>query len=308
MFSVGVLPSLPTTSPKGKIVNFVLTKHAIKRLQERFPHLCKDFNSSPKTNKNDLIAFFPLFEKLIFEAKENNSFLNNTNFMFKLYEKHGFDSDYKLLELKNESLVFVMAKNRSDKIFRVITVMPNGYVPTVAHQKFSEKKKKEEIFKEKVLQAYDNYSDSIERFLAPEVVQKVNKKLVGCEDTIQMLIDNDQHKQINEDQYFVRNKDDILFFSLRRKIITNIEKYTLVDKQKEPKMKVKNQFFADLLDKKENVKLIMKFSNSLALFEFFYGEEKYNIVYFKDKNNITDKVKRLNKELEFLVEQLQKTD
>lgn len=284
-------------------MNFVLTKHAIQRLQERFPHLCKDFNSSPKTNKNELIAFFPLFEKLIFEAKENNSFLNNTNFMFKLYEKHGFDSDYKLLELKNESLVFVMAKNRSDKIFRVITVMPNGYVPTVSHQKFSEKKKKEDLYKEKVLRAYESYSDSIERFLAPENLQKVNKKIVDHTDLVQMLVDNEQHKQLNEDKYFARNKDDVFVFGIRRRIVTGVKKYPLVDKQHEPKMKVKNHFFADLLEEKDTVKLLLNLSSRVALFEFSYGEETYNVVYFKDKNNITEKVKRLNKDLMFFVEQ-----
>ncbi len=288
-------------------MKFFLTNHAVDRIKERFPMFCQEFSELKDWNiKDGLNNLYPIFTKIMEGCQENNSFLNNTLYMVRLYEKYGFDLEYKMMELKNESIVFVLAKKRSEKTFRIVTIVPNQFVPKVANKKFSDKKKKEEIIREKVLRVHDMYAESIKNFVQKKVVQKVDETFFDSEEAIKIAIANNQHKKINEEEFCSRYEDDIFTFKLIGDKIKDINKYHLFDKRNEPGLKIKKQFFNDFLDQKENIKLIIKFSNRVSVFEFTHTEKIYHIVFLKNKNDLQDKVKPFNKKLMFL-ENLEKT-
>lgn len=147
-------------------MKFFLTNHAVERIRERFPVFCQDFPTLKNwTHSQGLDVLYSIFKKILKDCEENNSFLNNTNYMIHLYEKYGYDTEYKMLEIKNEAIVFVLAKKRSEKTFRIVTIVPDRFVPNVANKKFSDKKKKEEIQQERVLKMHEIYADSIKTFV-----------------------------------------------------------------------------------------------------------------------------------------------
>lgn len=285
-------------------MKFFLTNHAIERIKERFPIFCQEFNELTSWNiKDGLNNLYPIFKKIMEGCQENKSFLNNTMYMVKLYEKYGFDLEYKMMEVKNEAIVFVLAKKRSEKIFRIVTVVPNEFVPKVVNKKFSDRKRKEKIIEEKVLSFHEKYADYIKNFVESETSkEEIKENESSFEDIVRCALKDGQEKLIDENNYCIRHGDSIFKFNIVGDDIINIKKYYLFDEEAEKclDLDMKKQIFNDYLDQNKNVKKIVNFSNRISIFEFLYKNNIYHIVFLKTKHDLKNKVRAFNKELMFL--------
>lgn len=86
---------------------FTMTKHAIERLRERDYEFAKAIDQACKpseTAKKKQLTY-----AFLHGATEERSFLNNTAFMARLYEKYGFENRYSLFV--NGKIVFVGVTN-----------------------------------------------------------------------------------------------------------------------------------------------------------------------------------------------------
>jgi hypothetical protein len=90
-----------------------MSEHAIHRIKERF----KDQLIEDKPVKT-ICTFFR-------QSKEDGRYLNNTSFMLKIQERHGYDSGYKFFIFEN--IVFICRGQT------VVTVYDNKY--TIFHNK-----------------------------------------------------------------------------------------------------------------------------------------------------------------------------
>lgn len=125
-------------------VKFKVTRHAIQRIIERYPDICKDFPEILEFKSNSIPRLFkPIFNELMKNCTENNSYLNNSARMVNMYEKYGYESDLKYAEHEKYNLVFVLRKNRTEECFKIVTTMPKEYVPTVKNIKFNHVKRKD---------------------------------------------------------------------------------------------------------------------------------------------------------------------
>jgi hypothetical protein len=107
------------------------TNHAIERFRERFYLLCKD------KKKGEVIS--EMYD-LVNNNKPDRSFLNNTKYMIKLYERYGYDLDFEFL--RHENMIFVARKDRARKI--VLTCYPPDDRVFHNRVKFKKKDKKKE--------------------------------------------------------------------------------------------------------------------------------------------------------------------
>ncbi len=110
-------------------VIYNLTRHAVERLMERFPHIAKkrnlDYLLNTKNVKID--QYFDIFNDLCKESTENKSILNNSIFMVTYYEKYGWNVQFKFLEHPEHNLLMIFAKESWSQCYSLITVIPSSY-------------------------------------------------------------------------------------------------------------------------------------------------------------------------------------
>lgn len=145
-------------------MKYFLTYHAVERFQERFGTLCAKISQLKNWNREQgLTHIKPLFDKMVESSTENRSYINNTAYMVQLYEKYGYDEDYCFLEMAEADVLFLLVKNRSEKIYKLVTVMPSQYRPSVKNIKFNNTLTKEDKFNKFVLEWYDNIASKLEK-------------------------------------------------------------------------------------------------------------------------------------------------
>ena len=88
-------------------LDFMMTKHAIERLRERNYEFAKHIDQVCKPSETARKK--QLTYEFLHQATEESSFLNNTSFMTRLYEKYGYDNRYSLFV--NGKIVFVGVTN-----------------------------------------------------------------------------------------------------------------------------------------------------------------------------------------------------
>lgn len=138
-------------------MKYFLTYHAIERLKERFPILYTKNPELKAWKKDDGVnAVKKIFDKLIEQAEENRSYINNTTYMLKLYDKYGYDVEYCFKEYKEENILFIFTKNRSEVNYKLVTLMPTEYRPTVKNLKYNEKQTKEDKHNKLVMDFYNS--------------------------------------------------------------------------------------------------------------------------------------------------------
>ncbi len=119
-----------------------ITIHAMERLQERFPQYCNKYDFIKTWRKGDsLESLKPFFNETIKTSKTNNSFVNNSRYMVHLYETYGYELEYKFMELQSERILFVLSKKRSEKSYRIVTVMIDKFGNLSNHKKYTKSKK-----------------------------------------------------------------------------------------------------------------------------------------------------------------------
>lgn len=139
-------------------IRYFLTYHAIERFQERFSEIAKNIKEinfwTRSQNVNSIKQFF---DKMLDESKENRSYLNNSNHMINLYENYGYDKEYKFMENLENGILFILAKERSENNFIMVTVMPSEYKNEISLKKVQYKKKpnKKLQHQEKILSLYN---------------------------------------------------------------------------------------------------------------------------------------------------------
>lgn len=144
-------------------VQYFLTYHAIERFQERFPEAIKDNNTVKNWKRpTDVNCIKHFFDDLLNESKENRSYFNNTKYMVNMYETYGYETEYKFFENLKLGVLFVIAKERNESHYRLVTVMPTEFKKKFAlnHIKYNEKEKKEEKHQKKLLEIYDHFQQS----------------------------------------------------------------------------------------------------------------------------------------------------
>lgn len=138
-------------------MKYFLTYHAVERLKERFSDF---YNKHPElrvwSRDKGVKSVKKLFDDFLNQANENRSYINNTMYMLKLYEKYGYDTEYCFKELEKENILFVLTKNRSDNHYKLVTLMPTEYRPSVKNIKYNNKQKKEDKHMKFVMDWYDN--------------------------------------------------------------------------------------------------------------------------------------------------------
>lgn len=136
---------------------YLLTYHAVERLQERFPVICaKQPELKNWKREAGLNHLRPLFDKMILNSQENKSYINNSLYMIKLYEKYGYNAEYQFLELKEMDILFILTKDRSEKLFRLVTLMPTDFRPTIKNTKYKNTLKKADKYNKFVMSWYDS--------------------------------------------------------------------------------------------------------------------------------------------------------
>jgi hypothetical protein len=135
-------------------INYYLTYHAVERIQERFGALCMQHPQLKKWKRgDDILAAKDTIDDFVRKAEENKSFINNTNHMVFLYEKYGYDTVFKFLEYKEESMVLIMSQIPNKDVYRLVTVTPTSYRPLVSNVKYN-KTDRIEVKKEKELKSW----------------------------------------------------------------------------------------------------------------------------------------------------------
>lgn len=286
--------------------NFKLTKHAIDRTKERFPHFCENMEILKNWKQNNgLKEIYPLFSELLKNSNENKSFINNTKYMVHLYEKYGFDIDHKFLENKEKNMTFVMVKNRNEEKFSLVTVVPINFRPTLNHKKYSNKKTKEEIKKDNVLYYHTKYNESIQNFVKYEEdkIENKLKEFVDMEYQINTMVKNKQYKLLKENKFYIKKDEEICIFDFNDKNeinFDNLKKYELFDKNNNLEEDCKKMFINDYLNDNKSINHKFYISKKVLICKYSFKNEIYHIVFIKNKEK-NGQIKKLNPELSFLL-------
>jgi hypothetical protein len=161
-------------------MKYNITYHAVERLLERFPHMCQYYPEIMSwTKEKGLACLKNCFNDMLSYCEENKSFINNTAYMVDLYQRYGYDCDYKLLELQKENMLFVFTKKNNEDKFILVTLMPSTYRPLVKNEKYSKNKKKESKQKDEINSWYSDVrnQDIINASRAGNLVKDLEEKL-----------------------------------------------------------------------------------------------------------------------------------
>jgi hypothetical protein len=160
---------------------YFITYHAVERLQERYGAFCSKIPEFKNWKKEHGTAHLkPLFDKMLENAEENRSYINNTNYMIKLYDRYGYDSEYCFLELAQADMLFVLTKARSEKNYRLVTLMPIDYRPSSKSIKYNDKLTKEAKYNKFIMDWYKDLpvNSAIKSVIRKEPLQlKISNRL-----------------------------------------------------------------------------------------------------------------------------------
>lgn len=87
------------------------TTHAIERYRERFHAECK--GKTDGEIRRDMYG-------MVCDSMPDRSFLNNSGYMIKLYEKYGYNLDFEFLRHQRQNIIFVIKKEKGERK-RVLT-------------------------------------------------------------------------------------------------------------------------------------------------------------------------------------------
>ena len=115
---------------------YVLTKHAIDRFEERFRGKFKDIDWE------DEYTIKVKMMDMICEAAENNSFKNNHRFMDHIYNKYGYEENFKFL--CNGMVTFVVVPKPERNNETIVTCFNGKHDCFVTqHKKFKKKENRQ---------------------------------------------------------------------------------------------------------------------------------------------------------------------
>ena len=132
----------------GKRSEYRFTHHLrerfVQRTQSKYEHLrycrkndcevCKNLIEKSKKEVSDNRRAIEIeLARMIDEADENRSYINNTEFMSWYYEKYGFDKRFQFLVC--EGLLFVVVIDNGNKVV-VTCVRARTHVAGSLHQKY----------------------------------------------------------------------------------------------------------------------------------------------------------------------------
>lgn len=232
---------------------YFLTYHSIERFQERFPEIARNFPQIKTWNRDKGVNVVKdFFDKLIESAEENKSYLNNTSYMITLYEKYGYDTEYKFMEDLSNGILFVMAKERNEKNFRMVTLMPTEFRKkhSLSNVKYSGKEKKEDKKNKKILEMYEDFkktsysfeNETLSVFERIDHLEKQEKFDILHKDSLIKII-----KMIDEKNYYKTSNSLRTFMSENLKYEYHKDKDMIV---------LKNISKLNDLEKKESIKNI----------------------------------------------------
>jgi hypothetical protein len=148
-------------------LNYLLTHHCVERLRERFPHIADKYVELREWKRGDNFSNVKKVMNIILnESEENKSFLNNSVEMIKIYEKYGYDNEYKIYELRNEEILFIFSKERSSNSFKLVTVMPTHFRPISKVVKYNKIETKHSKFNKMLNSWYENHHNDVPDLLS----------------------------------------------------------------------------------------------------------------------------------------------
>ena len=285
---------------------YFLTYHSIERFQERFPEIARNFpqiKTWSRVKGVDSVKEF--FDKLIERTQENKAYLNNTNYMINLYEKYGYDTEYKFMENIDNGILFVMAKERNEKSFRMVTLMPTEFRKkhSLSKIKYSDKEKKEDKKNKKILEMYEDFkktsysfeNESLSIFERIDDLEKQEKFDVLYKDSLLSII-----KAIDEKKYYQVLDGKKIFMSqnlkyeyIKEKDIFIVKKITELS-EKERNESRKNISMINIITKNiYNSDIVEVINKNVEKRKFVEQNKEY--VYLYDKKIDAIKIVEFNK-------------
>lgn len=119
------------------IGDYVFTEHLLIRMKERFPHLNMSWN--------DRWTLYKELDYMIQNSYDERRYLNDTAYMFHLYETYGYDSRYEFLVNLKNNIVFVVSLNHGKKKIIKTCLPMNTNRKFIPIQKFSGRKREKTI-------------------------------------------------------------------------------------------------------------------------------------------------------------------
>ena len=135
-----------------------ISNHAIDRFKERFQSLCK--SDKGFTTKN---IIKDIMYGLMDSSIDNRTFLNNTFFMTKMFEKYGYDRHYKFLVYDN--VVFVVLIDHEESRMIVVTCMSLDMVRLSKVKKYQKKELPEDLdhYSKMIPEPFDDFLNELKK-------------------------------------------------------------------------------------------------------------------------------------------------
>lgn len=173
--------------------SYILTNHARDRIKERFPQVYSEY---PDLNGVHTKEAHAALRSLLSVCNEDKTVLNDTSHMVYMYEKYGYDTEYKFMLHDISGMELVLCKERSGRHFRVVTVIESK---STTRNKFKKFKTKDTRQKEKLLNTYDMLSKQYETIsklnsvVTPSYLDDLKLSLsylIESKDQLALLLDN----------------------------------------------------------------------------------------------------------------------
>ena len=118
--------------------SYYLTRHAVERFKER----CRGKVNG--VDWNDFLSIKIKMYKMVNESKEDRSYLNNFRLMEHIYEKYGYDYDFKILRhTRVKALTFVLVRKRDKTRDAIVTCYFDAHDKYMTHHnKYKRNKRK----------------------------------------------------------------------------------------------------------------------------------------------------------------------
>lgn len=141
-----------------------------------------------------------MFKKILKESSENKSILNDTGYMAEYFwDKYGYDSEYQFFESDKYQTKLVFLKQRHQKSFTLVTVVPfRGKQKTNKWAKLATKEDKQ---KERILKKFETHQELIETLkttpaatnpsvaVSADITQRLKRSVQMGEAQLQFKID-----------------------------------------------------------------------------------------------------------------------
>lgn len=276
--------------------DYYLTIHAIERFQERFARIVeKDELMSKWNRKKGVLVAKSFFDKIISETTENASHLNNTNQMVYIYEKYGYNCEYKFLEHTELGILFLMTKQRSEKKFVLVTIMPTKFKNKFALNtvKYNNKETKEDKQTKNINQQLTKFKNILFSF------QNVNLSPIQRLSELEK-VENFSLQYKKELYEFLSvlcfntmvDNEDIVFCSKNYEYQIKKEKGVIIDMQLNALNENKKRQSEDYFHTIENLKILVSVStvlskiNNLSQREVVLDDKIYTFTYDDKTDNV----------------------